>query len=93
MLAEMTTFRPNPRVEFRRLGDGEGAVLLHLDTAAYHGLNEVGVFVWKTIENGATFEEVIAQLRANIEDTPPELEQEIKEFLDELASRDLVLVG
>ena len=31
--------RPNPRSTFRELAEGSGGVLLHLDTAAYHGLN------------------------------------------------------
>jgi hypothetical protein len=90
MLAEATIIRSNPRVEFRRLGEGEGGVLLHLDTAAYHGLNELGAFIWNALAEGITFAELMERLRAVLEDAPPTLEDEIREFLDDLAARDLI---
>lgn len=82
----------NPRVEFRSLGEGEGGVLLHLDTAAYHGLNEVGCLIWKLLDDQPTFTVLVADLRARLEQLPPTFEAEISEFLDELAQRDLVLL-
>ena len=35
---------PNPRAVYRKLADGAGGVVLHLDTAAYHGVNETGAY-------------------------------------------------
>lgn len=92
MLESMTIINRNPRVEYRALGDGEGGVLLHMDTAAYHGLNEIGSLVWSLLDD-ITFEELIAKLRTRLEDLPPTFDEEISEFLDELAERDLVLYG
>jgi hypothetical protein len=92
MLVDAGMISSNPRVEFRRLADGEGAVLLHLDTAAYHGLNEVGTFIWGTLDSGVTFPELIDRLRAALKDPPDTLEADIRAFLDELAERDLILV-
>ena len=50
MIEETTILRRNPRVEYRGMGEREGGVLLHLDTAAYHGLNEVGALIWRLLE-------------------------------------------
>jgi Coenzyme PQQ synthesis protein D (PqqD) len=82
----------NPRVEFRSLGEGEGGVLLHLDTAAYHGLNEVGCLIWKLLDDEPTFTGLLTDLRAQLEQLPPTFEAEISEFLDDLSQRDLVLL-
>jgi hypothetical protein len=85
-----TIVKRSPRVEFRSLGEGEGGVLLHLDTAAYHGVNEVGSLVWSLLDQEPTFGGLLAELRARLEQLPPTFEAEISEFLDELAQRDLV---
>jgi hypothetical protein len=85
--------RPNPRSTFRELAEGSGGVLLHLDTAAYHGLNEIGVAIWSLIEPGITFGALIDALRSQISDAPASLDDDVARFLDELRQRDLVLIG
>jgi hypothetical protein len=85
--------RPNPRSTFRELAEGSGGVLLHLDTAAYHGLNEMGVAIWSLIEPGITFGSLIRGLRSQITDAPASLDDDVATFLDELRQRDLVLIG
>lgn len=81
----------NPRVEFRLLAEGEGAVLLHLQTGAYHGVNEVGALVWEMLP-GASVATLLDQLRQRLEDVPPTFESEICDYLQHLVDRDLVLV-
>jgi Coenzyme PQQ synthesis protein D (PqqD) len=85
--------RPNPRSTFRELAEGSGGVLLHLDTAAYHGLNEIGVAIWSLIAPGITFGALVDALRSQIADAPPSLDDDVANFLDELRQRDLVLIG
>jgi len=85
--------RPNPRSTFRELSEGSGGVLLHLDTAAYHGLNEVGVAIWSLIEGGITYGDLLDGLRAKISDAPASLDDDVAAFLEELRVRDLVLIG
>jgi hypothetical protein len=85
--------RPNPRSTFRELAEGSGGVLLHLDTAAYHGLNEMGVAIWSLIEPGITFGALIDGLRAQITDAPDSLDGDVAMFLEELRQRDLVMIG
>ena len=92
-IANDQMIRPNPRSTFRELAEGSGGVLLHLDTAAYHGLNGIGVAVWSLIQPGITFGALIDALRAQIPDAPPTLDDEIATFLGQLRERDLVLIG
>ena len=80
----------NPRVEYRTL-DGEGGVLLHLDTANYHGVNQVGELVWELLD-GRTFGAVLAQLALRLESLPDTFAEEISDFVEQLAVRDLVRV-
>jgi hypothetical protein len=85
--------RPNPRSTFRELAEGSGGVLLHLDTAAYHGLNEIGVAIWSLIQPGITFGALVDELRSKITDAPAALDDDVATFLDDLRQRDLVLIG
>ena len=84
--------RRNPRAEFRSLGEEEGGVVLHLDTAAYHGLNGVGVVVWGLLD-GITFGDLMTKLRQEFDDAPETLDQDIDRFIGALAERDLVIIG
>jgi coenzyme PQQ synthesis protein D (PqqD) len=92
MMEEATVIRRNPRAEFRSLGEGEGGVVLHLDTAAYHGLNGGGVLVWEMLD-GISFGQLLDDLRALLDDAPASFEEDIGRFLTALAERDLVLLG
>ena len=67
-------------------------MLLHLDTAAYHGLNEIGVLIWSLIDD-IRFEDLVQELRGRLEKAPESLTDDISEFLTELAERDLVRYG
>jgi hypothetical protein len=92
-IARDQLIRPNPRSTFRELAEGSGGVLLHLDTAAYHGLNEMGVAIWSLIEPGITFGALIDGLRTQIADAPDSLDGDVAMFLEELRQRDLVMIG
>lgn len=83
--------RANERAVFRELADGS-AVILHLDTAAYHGVNQMGTAIWSLLQAGPTFNELVAELRSRITDAPPELEDDVAEFIQALARRDLILL-
>jgi hypothetical protein len=64
-------------------------VVLHLDTAQYHGLNEVGAAIWD-LADGRTFEEIVRGLHEQLEDAPANLEDDVTEFLEALHERELV---
>jgi len=82
----------NPRVEYRKLSDGGGAVLLNLDTAAYHGLNQTGSVIWETVGDGKQLDQVVPEVAALFEDAPPTLAQEVAMFIEDLVERDLLRV-
>jgi Coenzyme PQQ synthesis protein D (PqqD) len=90
MIEETTVLRRNPRVEYRSMEEG-GGVLLNLDTAAYHGLNQVGGLIWGLLEEPKSFDVLLPELRGQLQDVPARFEEEIRQFLSELAERDLIL--
>jgi coenzyme PQQ synthesis protein D (PqqD) len=87
-IAATTSVRRSERASFRRLENGS-AVVLNLDTAQYHGLNEVGTAIWE-LADGRSFEEIIRGLREQLEDPPPDLEADVRAFLGALHDRELV---
>ncbi|HSK15145.1 MAG TPA: PqqD family protein [Gaiellaceae bacterium] len=80
----------NENVAFRRLAEGEGGVLLHLETGEYHGINEVGSLIWELLDGERTVGEVAVALRDAVEDPPSDMSGEVISFLDRLRKRDLV---
>ena len=77
---------------FRELVDGTG-VVLNLDTAGYHGLNRLGALIWTLLGSGTSFGHLVNEVRSRVLEAPPNLEDDIAEFLDGLQERDLVLVS
>lgn len=90
MIDQATRIRRNPDVVFRQLEEEQGGVLLHLESGEYHGLNDLGSLIWRLIENETTFAQVVAGVRAETEDAPDEVEQDVSNFLDDLNRRNLV---
>jgi hypothetical protein len=82
----------NPRVEYRKLAEGGGAVLLNLDTAAYHGLNETGSVIWETVGEGKALGDVVPEVASFFEQPPPSLAHEVTAFIQDLVERDLLRV-
>lgn len=85
-----TTVRRSDRAVCRRLADKQGAVVLHLDTAAYHGVNEFGALVWDRLAQEQTCGQLLTGLRQELDAPPPGWEGEVVAFLAALAERDLV---
>jgi hypothetical protein len=83
--------RRSDRAVFRELADGTG-VLLHLDTTAYHGVNRIGVLIWSLIDEGTTLSQLTDDVRTRVMDPPPEIADDVEEFVRDLSSRDLILV-
>lgn len=85
-----TTVRRSDRAVFRKLADEQGGVVLHLDTAAYHGVNEFGALVWDRLAHEQTCGQLLAALQHELEAPPSGWEDEVISFLAALAERDLV---
>jgi hypothetical protein len=76
----------------RDLAEGEGGVLLHLDSGLYHGVNPVGLAIWELLDDGCTAGQLVKRLRDRVEDPPQSLQSDVLEFLGRIHERDLVVV-
>jgi len=85
------TLRRSPSAVFRELADGT-AVLLHLESTAYFGINRIGVLIWDLLEDGNTIARITREIRERVAGTPPELEEDVTSFVAELAARDLIWI-
>ena len=90
MIDQATRIRRNPDVVFRSLEEEQGGVLLHLESGEYHGLNDLGSLIWRLIENESSFADVVVGVRAQTEDAPEGVDQDVSNFLDDLNRRNLV---
>ncbi len=76
------------RVLFRDL-DGE-AVVLHLDTGQYYGLNSTGTQMWALLSEHQSVERVYEALKESYEVSEELLLRDLLAFVQELTSRDLL---
>lgn len=81
----------SPWAACKELADGSGAVILHLESGAYHGLDEVGTLIWNLLDEDRHFDDLLDELSRVVEDPPPELADDVEKFLGELEERDLVV--
>lgn len=84
--------RRNPDVAYQALAEGEGGVLLSLETGEYHGVNDTGGRIWNLIDGERTVPEIVDALRRELASAPESLEVEAAEFVDSLRARRLVTV-
>ena len=92
MIGPQSRLRRNPQVVARELTEGEGGVLLHLESGGYHGVNPVGLLIWELLEEERTTADLVDAIRDRVEDPPPELERDIMDFLAGVQERDLLIV-
>lgn len=84
------TVKPGAGVVFRRLSAGQGGVLLHLETGAYHGINETGAVLWELMGESAGLDAVVDAFLRRLEDAPAGASDEARGFFADLAARGLV---
>jgi hypothetical protein len=92
LLGPESKLRRNPQVVARDLAEGQGGVLLHLESGQYHGINAVGLAIWELIGDGCTVADVVQGLRERVQDPPSTLESDVMRFLEGIHQRDLVVV-
>lgn len=72
-----------------RLARGE-AVLLHLDSGAYHELNPIGAVIWDLLDGHRSVAQIADEIRAQVDDPPDDLLDVVTDFLAELRHGDLI---
>lgn len=74
-----------------RVLDGE-AVLLHLGSGTYFGMNEVATRAWEIIVAGTSFTGLCASLESEFDVSRQELERDLRELISALVDKKLVTV-
>jgi hypothetical protein len=74
-----------------RVLDGE-AVLLHLGSGTYFGMNEVASRAWELIQKAPTVAELMSQLLEEFEVEEGQLGRDIDEFVAKLLEAKLVVI-
>lgn len=78
----------NPSVILREEFD-DWAVLFDPDTAEGYALNPVGVLIWKHLDGRHTLDDVLAVIKKNCEDVPPEVRDHCRDFIADLVKQGL----
>ncbi len=68
-------------------------MLLHLETGEYYTLNEIGCRIWELVDGERTAADVIEAIRAEVDDPPAALGDDVTGFIDAMRERDLILAG
>ena len=76
------------RVVFRELG--EEAVLLHLATGRYFGLDQVATRMWSALAEAGTIEDAAVALAGEYEVGRERLQRDLEELVEELVERRLL---
>ena len=65
------------------------AILFDPNSGDAHGLNPLGVFIWKRLDGKHTVEDILKELKEECEDVLPEAQSDIIEFIQELVKNGL----
>ena len=72
--------------------DGE-SVLLDLKSECYFGLDKIGTYMWKIMEQQGNLKSVYEQTLAHYDVEPDTLKKDIERLCNELSDAGLVLLG
>lgn len=86
--AQKDKAQANPSVILREEFD-DWAVLFDPDTAEGYALNPVGVLIWKNLDGTRGLDEIAEIVRKNCEDTPTDVRDHCREFIDDLVRQGL----
>lgn len=83
--------RRSNRVVCRSLADGE-AVLLHLDSGEYHGLNDSGLAVWELVDGQRSARAIAQEVHDRFDGVPEDVDDLVRTFLAALDERALLVL-
>ena len=86
----VTTDKPiaNPLIVLREEFD-DWAVLFDPDTGHVFGINPISVFVWQRLDGNHTIQEILSEIMDTYRDVPPEAENHLREFVNNLLQHGL----
>lgn len=92
MIDRIARISRHPKVVYRDLGEGEGGVLLHLESGQYHGVNRTGALIWNLLDGQRSLDEIFAHASTVLPDAPVRLHADITAFLQGLRERNLIQI-
>lgn len=84
-------FKAADRAVFREL-DGE-AIILHLDSGIYFGLDAVGALIWRCLERGEPVAAVVDAVVAEFDVDEPRARLDVERLIGELVGKGLMVAG
>lgn len=81
---------PHDQVVCRQLADGE-AVLLHLTSGQYHGVNATGLAIYELVDGKRSAAAIADRVAGDFLDAPDELSDLVADFLAALDERGLIV--
>lgn len=69
---------------------GTGGILVDLNTKQYFQLNETGSLIWRGLEKGQTFEDIVSEMRSIYEVSEEHAQASVEKLLLSLESKKLV---
>ena len=85
---ETETVKIKPSVVLREEFD-DWAMLFDPDSNISFGINPIGVYVWKRLEKGRSFAEIIRNINDDCDDVPDNIEGHISDFIESLIKKGL----
>jgi Coenzyme PQQ synthesis protein D (PqqD) len=83
--------RPNQRVLFQKLD--QEAVLLHLESGIYFGLDRVGMDIWRMLPESDSLQQVAQSISTQYGVSDNQSQQDLIELIEQMLQHDLVTLG
>jgi hypothetical protein len=83
--------RPNQRVLFQKLD--QEAVLLHLESGIYFGLDRVGMDIWRMLPESESLQQVAQSISTQYGVSDNQSQQDLIELIEQMLQHDLVTLG
>lgn len=71
---------------------GTEVVILHIKNGVYYGLDEVGVLIWKKLQDGCSVSEIVSSVMKEFAVDVKTCEQDVLRILSEMVDAQLVSV-
>jgi hypothetical protein len=71
---------------------GKEVVILHVKNGVYYGLDEVGVLIWRKLQQGCSVSDIITAVMGEFEVDAKRCEADVLRILQEMMDAQLVVV-
>jgi Coenzyme PQQ synthesis protein D (PqqD) len=90
MVEDTRVFQLAPTTAIQQLGDGEGAVILELDSGQLHTCNDTTAAFMAQVDGSRTFAAVVEALEAQFHVERAQLRADLEELAEQLHGKGLI---